>query len=180
MTFLVDHGLFISLLSCKLWVKGLAVVGLRASNVLVTAGPGIAGLGPSPTLLTGSTPLQAYALGLSTHWQAYWAVFTTSDYCSTGSSLMIVFYNAAVNIVNTFVAVHALTSSPNPILGNFTDFIGWTQWAGLTIFANGISMEIIAENSRKQFKKDPKNKGKIVDTGLWSTVRHPNYLGYLL
>jgi hypothetical protein len=34
-------------------VKGLVAVGLRASNLLVTAGPGVAGLGPIPTLLTG-------------------------------------------------------------------------------------------------------------------------------
>ncbi|KAJ6595535.1 hypothetical protein DFH09DRAFT_1305341 [Mycena vulgaris] len=39
-------------------------------------------------------------------------------------------------------------------------------------------METIAEGSRKKFKKDLKNKGKIDDTGLWSFVRHPNYLGY--
>jgi hypothetical protein len=34
-------------------VKGLTAVGLRASNLLITAGPGVAGLGPIPTLLTG-------------------------------------------------------------------------------------------------------------------------------
>ncbi|KAJ6630079.1 hypothetical protein B0H10DRAFT_2208211 [Mycena sp. CBHHK59/15] len=32
--------------------KGLAAVGLRASNLLVASGPGVAGLGPIPTLLT--------------------------------------------------------------------------------------------------------------------------------
>jgi steroid 5-alpha reductase family enzyme len=92
-----------------------------------------------------------------------------------------------------------LTSSPHPILGSFTDCIGWKQWAGLALFVIGISMEMSAEDSRKKFKKDPKNKGKIDDTGLWyvlfyprsrisdlvffyirSVVRHPNYLGFLL
>jgi hypothetical protein len=34
-------------------VKALAAVGVRASNALVTTGPGVAGLGPVPTLLTG-------------------------------------------------------------------------------------------------------------------------------
>ncbi|KAF7363222.1 S5A-REDUCTASE domain-containing protein [Mycena venus] len=153
-------------------VKCLTAVGLRASNVLVAAGPGVAGLGPIPTLLTGM-----YAVAGIRH--GYWALFTTSNYCPTGASLQIVVYNATVNIINTLVAVHALTSS-HPTLGSFTDCIGWKQWAGLAIFAIGISMEMIAEDSRKQFKKDPKNKGKIDDTGLWSVVRHPNYLGYLL
>ncbi|KAF8182249.1 hypothetical protein K438DRAFT_1975775 [Mycena galopus ATCC 62051] len=170
---LADAPLQYTIFTRGLPVTGLAAVGLRANNALVTAGPGIAGLGTVPTLLTGM-----YAIAGIRH--AYWSVFTSSNYCSTGSSLQVVFYNTAVNIVNTLVAVHALTSPPNSVLGNFTDFIGWKQWAGLTIFAIGISMEMIAENSRKQFKKDLKNKGKIDDTGLWSIVRHPNYLGYLL
>ncbi len=27
------------------------------------------------------------------------------------------------------------------------------------------------------FKKNPKNKGKIMNTGLWKYTRHPNYFG---
>ncbi|KAJ7760757.1 hypothetical protein B0H14DRAFT_3511064 [Mycena olivaceomarginata] len=152
-------------------VKALAAVGVRASNALVTTGPGAAGLGLSRLYSRGCTPLRAYAM---------YAPNLCDNYCSTGSSLGIAVYNTAVNIVNTLVAVHMLTSSPHPILGSFTDCIGWKQWAGLTLFAIGISMEIIAEDSRRKFKKDSKNKGKIDDTGLWSVVRHPNYLGFLL
>ncbi|KAJ7821309.1 hypothetical protein B0H14DRAFT_2371390 [Mycena olivaceomarginata] len=73
-----------------------------------------------------------------------------------------------------------LTSSPHPILGSFTECIGWKQWAGLALFVIRISMEMIAEDSRKKFRKDPKNKGKIDNTGLWSVVSHPNYLGFFL
>ncbi|KAF9020016.1 hypothetical protein BDZ89DRAFT_1020440 [Hymenopellis radicata] len=154
-------------------VKALAAIGLRGSNVLVTAGPGVAGLGPIPTLLTGM-----YAVAGMRH--AYWSVFTSSNYCGVGDSLQIVIYNATVNVINTLVAVHTLTSSTNPVLGSFTECLAWKQWAGLALFALGVSLEMISENSRKQFKKDPKNKGKIDDTGLWSVVRHPNYLGYFL
>jgi steroid 5-alpha reductase family enzyme len=84
----------------------------------------------------------------------------------------VIAYNTTLNTINTLVAVNALTSSPYPILGDFTDCIGWKQWAGLALFAIGISMETIAEESRKQFKKDPKNKGKIDDTGLWCVQNH--------
>jgi len=154
-------------------VKGLTAVGLRASNLLVTAGPGVAGLGPIPTLLTGM-----YAVAGLRH--GYWVLFTSSFRWPTDVSLQVVAYNTTVNTINTLAAVHALTSSPYPILGSFTDCIGWKQWAGLALFVIGISIETIAEESRKRFKKDPKNKGKIDDTGLWSVVRHPNYLGYTL
>ncbi|KAK7055445.1 S5A-reductase domain-containing protein [Favolaschia claudopus] len=134
-------------------VKGLTAVGLRASHLLVTTGPGIAGLGPVPSLLTGMYALQ----GLH---HAYWVLFT--------SKLPLSAINGTMNTFNTLVAVHALASSPNPILGSFTECIGWKQWTGLALVALGISIEFIAEQSRKAFKKDLKNKGKIDDTGLWS------------
>ncbi|KAJ7042866.1 hypothetical protein C8F04DRAFT_1075032 [Mycena alexandri] len=154
-------------------VKGLTAVGLRASNLLITAGPGVAGLGPIPTLLTGM-----YAVAGLRH--GYWVLFTNTYHWPPSAALQVVAYNTVLNTVNTLVAVNALTSSPYPILGDFTDCMGWKQWAGLALFAIGISVEIIAEESRKHFKKDPRNKGKIDDTGLWSVVRHPNYLGYTL
>ncbi|KAJ7730704.1 hypothetical protein DFH07DRAFT_848585 [Mycena maculata] len=154
-------------------VKGLTAVGLRASNLLVSAGPGIGDLGPIPSLLTGM-----YAVAGLRH--AYWVLFTNDYNWPITTASQVILYNSVVNTINTFVAVNALTSAPYPILGSFTDCIGWKQYAGLGIFAIGIAMETIAEESRRQFKKNPKNKGKIDDTGLWSFVRHPNYLGYTL
>ncbi|KAJ7630014.1 hypothetical protein DFH06DRAFT_1101999 [Mycena polygramma] len=154
-------------------VKGLAAVGLRASNLLISAGPGVGGLGPIPTLLTGM-----YAVAGLRH--GYWAAFTSNYKTPPSFALQVVAYNTVLNTINTLVAVNALTHSPLPILGDFTDCIGWKQWAGLALFAVGIGMETVAEESRKRFKKDPKNKGKIDDTGLWCVVRHPNYLGYTL
>ncbi|KAJ7339131.1 hypothetical protein DFH08DRAFT_876179 [Mycena albidolilacea] len=136
-------------------VKALTAIGVRASNALVTAGPGVAGLGH--VLLTGSTVDRL--TGLCSR-----PTITARRAPPSGSPS------------NTLVMVHMLTSSPHPILGSFTECIGWKQWAGLTLFVIRISMEMIAEDSRKKFRKDPKNKGKIDDTGLC----HPNYLGFLL
>ncbi|KAJ6554561.1 hypothetical protein B0H19DRAFT_1377407 [Mycena capillaripes] len=154
-------------------VKGLTAVGLRASSLLVSAGPGAAGLGPIPTLLTGM-----YAVSGLRH--GYWALSISSHKVPPGFALQVTLLNTAINTINTLVAVNALTSSSYPILGNFTDSIGWKQWTGLALFTIGISIEIVAEESRKRFKRDPKNKGRIDDTGLWSFVRHPNYLGCTL
>ncbi|KAJ7153514.1 hypothetical protein C8R43DRAFT_1235475 [Mycena crocata] len=154
-------------------VKSLAAVGLRASNLLISSGPGVAGLGPIPTLLTGM-----YAVAGLRH--GYWILSTNNYNWPAGSALGVVLYNNVLSTINTLVAVNALTSARLPIFGSFTECIGWKQWAGLALFSAGIAMEIIAEESRKRFKKDLKNTGKIDDTGLWSFVRHPNYLGYTL
>jgi hypothetical protein len=168
-------------------VKGLVAIGLRASNLLVTAGPGVAGLGPIPTLLTGMYAVAGlrhvrffpgeYTQIKASNLQGYWVLFTSSFQLPTSISLQLIAYNMTLDTINTLVAVNALTSSPYPILRDFTDCIGWKQWTGLALFAIGISMETIAEESRKQFKKDPKNKGKIDDTGLWCI---PNNLSFAM
>ncbi|KAF7321063.1 S5A-REDUCTASE domain-containing protein [Mycena chlorophos] len=162
------------LLFSKGWaVKALTSVGIRASNLLVTTGPGLGGIGPIPTLLTGM-----YAVASLRH--AYWVLVTNTYHWEAGGALGVVAFNSVMNLYNTLVATNALTSSSLPLLGTFTDCIGWKQWAGLGIFGAGILLEMAAEEARRAFKKDERNKGKICNVGPWGMVRHPNYLGYLL
>ena len=49
--------------------------------------------------------------------------------------------------------------------------------AFILLYAYGFSLEAISDAQLLSFKKNPKNKGKILKTGLWGYVRHPNYLG---
>jgi steroid 5-alpha reductase family enzyme len=51
------------------------------------------------------------------------------------------------------------------------DYLG-----GLVAFA-GILIEATADFQLTQFKKDPASHGKVLDTGIWSWSRHPNYFG---
>ena len=44
------------------------------------------------------------------------------------------------------------------------------RWVGLALFASGITIEMYSEETRKAFKKDPRNKGKVDDTGLFGIV----------
>lgn len=49
--------------------------------------------------------------------------------------------------------------------------------AGVLLYAIGLTFESVGDYQLRQFKKDPKNKGKLMDRGLWSWTRHPNYFG---
>lgn len=41
----------------------------------------------------------------------------------------------------------------------------------------GFIFEAVADSQLMEFKRDPKNKGKIMTTGIWKYSRHPNYFG---
>lgn len=51
---------------------------------------------------------------------------------------------------------------------------------GVSIWAFGLVFEAIADSQLKNFIKDPQNKGKIMDRGLWRYSRHPNYFGEIV
>ncbi len=48
---------------------------------------------------------------------------------------------------------------------------------GLALFAVGLVIETVADLQLARFKADPTKRGKVLDTGLWSRSRHPNYFG---
>jgi len=54
---------------------------------------------------------------------------------------------------------------------NFLDYLGILVWA------IGFIFEAVGDNQLAKFKKDTKNKGKVLDTGFWHYTRHPNYFG---
>jgi steroid 5-alpha reductase family enzyme len=49
------------------------------------------------------------------------------------------------------------------------------EYAGATLWLISVLGETIADRQLSAFKKDPANKGKVCDTGLWGYSRHPNY-----
>ena len=65
----------------------------------------------------------------------------------------------------------ALAGIANGILINSYFYIG------VVIFIIGFITEIIADNQKTEFRKDPNNKDRFINSGLWKYSRHPNYLG---
>ena len=51
---------------------------------------------------------------------------------------------------------------------------------GLLVWVSGFAFEVIADTQKSRFNADPANKGKFIQTGLWSRSRHPNYFGEIV
>lgn len=52
----------------------------------------------------------------------------------------------------------------------------WTT-LGISLWGIGFFFESVGDWQLARFKKDPSNKGKVMDRGLWKYTRHPNYFG---
>ncbi len=48
---------------------------------------------------------------------------------------------------------------------------------GILVWIFGFIFESVGDNQLKVFKQNKKNKGKLIETGLWKYTRHPNYFG---
>ena len=54
---------------------------------------------------------------------------------------------------------------------------GWLAALGTFAALAGIAFEGVGDAQLHAFRKDPDNRGKVLDTGLWRYTRHPNYFG---
>lgn len=66
--------------------------------------------------------------------------------------------------------IHASTPVPLQLL----------DVVGIAIWLIGFAFESVGDRQLKDFLRDPANKGKIMDKGLWAYSRHPNYFGEVL
>lgn len=53
----------------------------------------------------------------------------------------------------------------------------WLDWIGIAIWSVGFFFEAVGDYQMARFKADPSNKCRVMDRGLWSLTRHPNYFG---
>lgn len=61
--------------------------------------------------------------------------------------------------------------------GDSSPGVGPLAVIGIMVWLVGLSFEAIGDFQLARFKKDPNNAGKVMDQGLWSLTRHPNYFG---
>jgi len=55
--------------------------------------------------------------------------------------------------------------------------IGILEVLGIILWAIGFFFETVGDIQLERFKKNPENKGKLLNTGVWRYTRHPNYFG---
>jgi steroid 5-alpha reductase family enzyme len=58
---------------------------------------------------------------------------------------------------------------------NKTEELSIVEYIGAGLWFICICGEGLADRQLQQFKKDPANKGKVCQAGLWNYSRHPNY-----
>jgi len=66
-----------------------------------------------------------------------------------------------------------------PLLGAILSARGFGVFdvAGLGLWMVGFTFEAAGDWQLSRFKADPRNRGKVMDRGLWRITRHPNYFG---
>lgn len=55
--------------------------------------------------------------------------------------------------------------------------LGILDLVGLGVWIIGFFFESVGDSQLTRFLKDPENKGKLMQSGLWRYTRHPNYFG---
>jgi len=84
-------------------------------------------------------------------------------------SIYIIFGLQAVLAWIISLPILGALSSPNSL--NALDIVG------VLVVMFGITWETLADWQLTQFKRNPNNKGKVLDQGVWRYSRHPNYFG---
>jgi steroid 5-alpha reductase family enzyme len=55
--------------------------------------------------------------------------------------------------------------------------LGILDFVGVAVWLVGFYFESVGDAQLARFIKNPENKGKIMQSGLWAYTRHPNYFG---
>ncbi len=88
-----------------------------------------------------------------------------------------VYFKAFLQVYLLQMLIQYIVSLP-VVYGNLVlQRMSWYNWFGLLLWMIGFFFETVGDYQLKKFKKDAKNKGKLMDQGLWSLTRHPNYFG---
>lgn len=67
-----------------------------------------------------------------------------------------------------------------PLFGGLRAELTWASpltIAGMALWLIGFGFEAVGDFMLARFRRDPTNRGKVLDRGPWHYTRHPNYFG---
>ncbi|MEV6319224.1 DUF1295 domain-containing protein [Streptomyces sp. NPDC051776] len=70
-----------------------------------------------------------------------------------------------------------LVSLPVQAAAYETGPVSFLAWLGTALWLLGLTFETVGDHQLARFRADPANRGTLMDRGLWSWTRHPNYFG---
>ena len=70
-------------------------------------------------------------------------------------------------------ALAIITSHQQPPMSGFAVL-------GVLLWGVGFVLEVVADQQKTQFRKDPANQNQFISSGLWAWSQHPNYFGEIL
>jgi steroid 5-alpha reductase family enzyme len=74
-------------------------------------------------------------------------------------------------------ALAGFISLPLLVAASASTQLGWLDLLGVAAWLIGMLFEVFGDMQLARFRAQPKNKDKVLDTGLWRFTRHPNYFG---
>jgi steroid 5-alpha reductase family enzyme len=84
----------------------------------------------------------------------------------------------ALRMVYLLQGILAFVIASPILVGGFEgDEVGALAWCGVVLWMVGVFFEAVGDAQLEAFRRDPANKGAIMDRGLWRYTRHPNYFG---
>jgi steroid 5-alpha reductase family enzyme len=164
----------------SLWKRDVSIVDSMWSLLLLAAA-GVyvykAGLSPRGWLMLSLTTLWALRLTIyitARNWgepedHRYQEIRARNEPHFAFKSLYIVFLLQAV--LAWVVSLPLLSAATG------ARALGTLDYAGALVVIFGIAFESIGDAQLAKFKADARNRGRVLDTGLWRYTRHPNYFG---
>jgi steroid 5-alpha reductase family enzyme len=145
---------------------GLALAAIALSSALL-------GVGPHRWLILALVAAWALRLSLYMHRRSrgqgedprYVAMLADGGFRAAIRKVFLL-PGVAIVYVALPVLVAALVDQP----------IAWLAWIGVGLWLLGVTFETVGDAQLAAYKRDPQ-RGPVMDRGLWSWTRHPNYFG---
>ena len=142
----------------------------------------IFGLGSAPAIAL-FVLMMLYNLRLTTNFLRDWPGLTHEDwrYVDFRKQFPKLYWLVSFGGIHLFPTVMVYLACIPLYYGMKEPFeLNWIGWLGIAVTVAAIVIAYIADEQMRTFRKNPSNKDKNMNKGLWKHSRHPNYFGELL